>query len=43
MADLPKGARAYLDCLGELIGRPVGLVSVGPDREQTILAEGCAS
>jgi len=42
MADLPKGARAYLDRLSGLIGRPVEVVSVGPDREQTILAEGCA-
>jgi len=40
MADLPKGARSYLDCLCELIGRPVELVSVGPDREQTVLAQG---
>jgi adenylosuccinate synthase len=43
MADLPKGARAYLDRLSTLIGRPVEVVSVGADREQTILAEGSAS
>jgi adenylosuccinate synthase len=36
MADLPTGARAYLDRLSELIGRPVEIVSVGPDREQTM-------
>ncbi len=35
-ADLPAKARAYLARLGELIGRPVEIVSVGPDREQTI-------
>jgi adenylosuccinate synthase len=36
--DLPAGARAYLDRLSALIGCPVEIVSVGPDREQTILA-----
>jgi adenylosuccinate synthase len=35
--DLPEAARAYLDRLSQLIGRPVGAVSIGPDREQTIL------
>jgi adenylosuccinate synthase len=34
--DLPANARAYLDRLSELVGRPVEIVSVGPDREQTI-------
>lgn len=43
MADLPKAARSYLDCLSGLIGRPVELVSVGPDRQQTVLAQGSAS
>lgn len=38
MADLPAGARCYLDRVSELIGRPVEIVSVGPDREQTIFA-----
>jgi adenylosuccinate synthase len=37
LADFPKEARAYLDTLGELLGKPVEIVSVGPDREQTIL------
>jgi adenylosuccinate synthase len=36
MADLPENAKRYLKRLSELIGRPVELVSVGPDREQTI-------
>ncbi len=36
--DLPAGARAYLDRLSALVGCPVEIVSVGPDREQTILA-----
>ena len=39
LADLPAHARRYLDRLSEIIGRPVQIVSVGPDREQTILAE----
>jgi len=38
IADLPAGARRYLDRVSELIGRPVEVVSVGPGREQTILA-----
>jgi len=39
IADLPKNARAYLDRMSELIGRPVEVVSVGPDRVQTMFAE----
>ena len=35
--DLPAGARRYLDRIGELVGLPVSVVSVGPDREQTIV------
>jgi adenylosuccinate synthase len=38
MADLPPAARGYLKRISELLGRPVEIVSVGPDREQTILA-----
>jgi adenylosuccinate synthase len=34
--DLPATARRYVDRIGELTGLPVSLVSVGPDREQTI-------
>ncbi len=37
MADLPEKAKAYLSRLSDLVGRPVEIVSVGPDREQTIL------
>ncbi|HEY7426945.1 MAG TPA: adenylosuccinate synthase [Gemmataceae bacterium] len=37
LADLPSAARRYIDRLGELLGVPVGVISVGPDREQTIL------
>jgi len=38
VSDLPAAARRYVDRIGELIGRPVKTISVGPDREQTILA-----
>jgi adenylosuccinate synthase len=37
LADLPANARRYVDRLGELLGARVSVVSVGPDREQTIL------
>ena len=33
---LPENARRYLTRIGELLGRPVSIVSVGPDRDQTI-------
>jgi adenylosuccinate synthase len=35
--DLPAGARRYIDRIAELAGLKVSVVSVGPDREQTIL------
>ncbi len=35
-ADLPAAARRYVDRVEQLLGRPVGVISVGPDREQTI-------
>ena len=34
--DLPIHARKYLDRISELLRRPVEIVSVGPDRRQTI-------
>jgi adenylosuccinate synthase len=37
LADLPVAARRYLDRLSEIIELPVSIVSVGPDRQQTIL------
>jgi adenylosuccinate synthase len=37
LADLPAAARRYVDRISELAGLPVSVVSVGPDREQTIL------
>jgi adenylosuccinate synthase len=36
LADLPLAARRYVDRLGALLGLPVSIISVGPDREQTI-------
>ncbi|SBW02665.1 Adenylosuccinate synthetase [uncultured delta proteobacterium] len=35
--DLPENARRYVERLEELCGVPVVMVSVGPDREQTII------
>jgi len=37
LADFPKAARAYIDTISELVGKPVEILSVGPDRAQTIL------
>lgn len=34
--DLPSAAQEYVRTAGDLIGRKVSIVSVGPDREQTI-------
>ena len=39
MEDLPTNAIKYLNRIAELVGRPVGVVSVGPDREQTIFSD----
>ena len=36
--DLPANARQYLDRLSALVGRPIEVVSVGPDRAQTMVA-----
>jgi adenylosuccinate synthase len=40
--DLPQAARRYIARIGELLGRPVSIVSVGPDRGQTIFCGGPA-
>lgn len=37
--ELPKNARLYLKKIEELTGVPITIVSVGPDREQTIILE----
>ncbi len=39
LADLPAETRRYLDRIAELTGVPVQIVSVGPGREETIVAE----
>ncbi len=39
LADLPANARRYVDRLAELLELPVSIISVGPDREQTIFAQ----
>jgi adenylosuccinate synthase len=39
LADLPAAARHYIDRLSELLGLPVRIVSVGPERAQTIFAD----
>jgi adenylosuccinate synthase len=36
LEDLPANARKYVDRVGELVGVPVEMVSVGPERDQTI-------
>lgn len=36
-ADLPRGARCYLELLEELVRVPIRMLSVGPDRDSTIL------
>ena len=35
--DLPKEARAYLDCISHHLGTPLASASFGPGREQTLL------
>ena len=34
--DLPENAKKYISKVEDLIGAPIGIISVGPDREQTI-------
>ena len=35
--ELPDKARAYVDRLADLVGCEIGLVSTGPDRNDTIV------
>lgn len=37
--DLPRQAQAYIDRLGQLVGAEVGIISVGPARDQTIMVQ----
>ena len=39
---LPAAARDYVEFISDQIGAPVGLVSTGPERSQTILVRGSA-
>jgi adenylosuccinate synthase len=34
--DFPPAAKAYIEAVADLVGAPVEIVSVGPDREQTV-------
>ncbi|MFO1095933.1 MAG: adenylosuccinate synthetase [Planctomycetaceae bacterium] len=36
IGEFPKEARAYVDAISELLDQKVEIVSVGPDREQTV-------
>jgi adenylosuccinate synthase len=36
LQDFPANARRYMDRLAEVMGLPINIVSVGPDRKQTI-------
>ncbi|GBF32431.1 adenylosuccinate synthetase [Desulfocucumis palustris] len=38
-AELPETARAYLNRISQISGAPVGIVGVGPGREQTLILE----
>ena len=37
--DLPENAKKYIAKVEDLIGAPIGIISVGPDREQTIFID----
>ena len=39
LQDLPENAKIYLNKLEELVGIPIKIISVGPDRDQTIILE----
>ncbi len=37
--ELPPNAQAYIEKIESFVGVPVGMISVGPDREQTIIRD----
>jgi adenylosuccinate synthase len=37
LSDLPTAARKYIDFIQNHTGVPMAIVSVGPDREQTMM------
>jgi adenylosuccinate synthase len=38
LGDLPLEVRGYLDFVSSFVGVPVAIVSIGPDRDETIIA-----
>lgn len=38
--DLPVNARLYLDAISEIVGCPISIVSIGPERMQTLFFSG---
>lgn len=40
LEDLPAAARSYVDALAKFVGVEVGLISTGPERDETILVPG---
>ena len=36
-ADLPKDARGYVERVSEVCGCDIGIISTGPDRDDTII------
>jgi adenylosuccinate synthase len=38
--ELPENAQRYVRRIGQLIGKPIEIVSVGPEREQVIIVDG---
>ncbi len=43
LSDLPMEARAYLEFIQEQAGVPIKIVSVGPERRQTVIVDGKVS
>lgn len=39
LEDLPENAKKYLNRLEELVGVPITIISIGPNRDQTIILE----
>jgi adenylosuccinate synthase len=40
IAELPAAARRYIDAIEERAGAPIDVISVGPERNQTLMVEG---
>ena len=39
LSDLPANALSFIQEMSRIVGCPIDIVSVGPDREQTIVAQ----